>query len=45
MIPAPLVVGRRLALGYPAGHRATELRRNPVESFTTVDRYDGAASP
>ena len=29
--------------GTRPGVRATRLRRNPVESFTTVDRYDGAA--
>jgi nitroreductase len=32
-----------LALGYPAAPRATKLRRNPVESFATVDRFNGAA--
>ena len=42
-VPGPVVVAGVIALGYPAGHRATRLRRNPVESFTTVDRYDGAA--
>ncbi len=26
---------------YPAGTRATKLRRNPVEDFATFDRYDG----
>ena len=41
-IPEPVVVAGVLALGYPAGKRATKLRRNPVESFATVDRYDGA---
>jgi nitroreductase len=40
-LPEPVVVAAVLALGYPAGKRATKLRRNPVESFTTVDRYDG----
>ena len=40
-IPEPVVVAGVLALGYPAGKRATKLRRNPVESFATVDRYDG----
>ena len=29
-------------LGVPE-QRATKLRRDPVESFTTVDRFDGAA--
>ncbi|MEK7424091.1 MAG: nitroreductase, partial [Actinomycetota bacterium] len=28
-------------LGVPL-HQPTKLRRNPVESFTTVDRFDGA---
>jgi len=41
-IPEHVVVAGVLALGYPAGKRATKLRRNPVESFATVDRYDGA---
>ena len=41
-IPDHVVVAGVLALGYPAGKRATKLRRNPVESFATVDRYDGA---
>ena len=40
-VPDPVVVAGVLALGYPATPRATKLRRNPVESFTTVDRYDG----
>ena len=32
-----------VAFGYPAGTRATKLRRNPVESFATIDRFDGPA--
>ena len=40
-VPDHVVVAGVLALGYPV-QRATKLRRNPVESFTTVDRYDGA---
>lgn len=32
-----------VGLGYPAGRRATRLRRSPVEAFTTVDRFDGPA--
>lgn len=40
-VPDPVVVAGVLALGYPV-QRATKLRRNPVESFTTVDAYDGA---
>ena len=39
--PEHVVVAAVLALGYPAGKRATKLRRNPVESFATFDRYDG----
>ena len=41
-LPESVVVAGVLAFGYPAGKRATKLRRNPVESFATVDRYDGA---
>jgi nitroreductase len=41
-IPDHVVVAGVLALGYPAGKRATKLRRNPVDSFATIDRYDGA---
>jgi nitroreductase len=40
-LPEHVVVAAVLALGYPAGKRATKLRRNPVESFATVDRFDG----
>jgi nitroreductase len=40
-IPDPFAVAGVLALGFPE-RRATKLRRNPVESFATVDRYDGA---
>ena len=40
-IPDHVAVAAVLALGYPAKPRPTKLRRNPVESFTTVDRYDG----
>lgn len=32
-----------IALGRPAAPRPTRLRRSPVESFTTVDRFDGPA--
>ena len=39
-IPDPVVVAGVLALGYPE-RRATKLTRKPVESFATVDRYDG----
>jgi len=41
-LPDPIVVAGVLALGYPV-QRATKLRRAPVASFTTVDRYDGEA--
>jgi nitroreductase len=40
-IPEHVAVAGVLALGYPDGKRATKLRRNPVESFATVDRFDG----
>jgi nitroreductase len=40
-IPAEWAVAGALALGYPAGRRATRLRRAPVERFATVDRFDG----
>jgi nitroreductase len=40
-LPEPVIVAGVLAFGYPAGTRATKLRRNPVESFATFDRYDG----
>jgi nitroreductase len=39
-VPDPVVVAGILALGYPE-RRATRLTRKPVESFATVDRYDG----
>ncbi len=40
-VPDHVAVAGVLALGYPV-ERATRLTRNPVESFTTVDRYDGS---
>jgi nitroreductase len=40
--PPELCVAGVMALGYPLTKRPTRLRRNPVESFTTVDRVDGA---
>jgi nitroreductase len=40
-LPEAVIVAGVLAFGYPAGTRATKLRRNPVESFVTIDRYDG----
>jgi nitroreductase len=39
-VPDPVVVAALLALGHPM-HQPTRLRRQPVESFTTVDRFDG----
>jgi hypothetical protein len=35
-----VAVAAVLALGHPV-RRATKLRRSPVETFTTVDTYDG----
>lgn len=42
-VPAGWALTAAVALGYPAGRRATRLRREPVESFATVDRFDGPA--
>jgi nitroreductase len=39
-VPDELVVAGLLVLGVPV-HQPTKLTRNTVESFTTVDRYDG----
>ncbi len=39
-IPETVVVAGVLALGHPV-HQPTKLRREPVESFATVDRFDG----
>jgi nitroreductase len=39
-VPDHLAVAAVLALGYPL-HQPTRLRRDPVESFATVDRFDG----
>lgn len=41
-IPATHVVASLIALGHPETV-VTKLRRDPVQSFTTVDRFDGAA--
>ena len=40
-VPEPVSVAGVLALGHPV-HQPTRLRREPVESFATVDRFDGA---
>ncbi len=39
-VPGHCVVAAVLALGHPV-HQPTMLRRSPVESFVTVDRFDG----
>lgn len=39
-VPDEFAVAAVLALGYPV-HRPTRLRREPVESFATVDTFDG----
>ena len=41
-VPDHFVVAATLALGHPV-HQPRRLRRDPVESFATVDRFDGAA--
>lgn len=41
-LPDTHAIVATLFLGYPE-HQPTKLRRNPVESFTTVDRFDGPA--
>ena len=40
-IPEDFAVAGQLALGHPA-KVITKLRRQPVEAFTTVDRFDGS---
>ena len=40
-LPAHHALAATIFLGVPE-HRATKLRRHPVEAFTTVDRFDGA---
>jgi nitroreductase len=40
-VPPDWAAVATLLLGYPAGERATRLRRQPVEGFTTVDHFDG----
>jgi nitroreductase len=39
-LPEGWAIASMVVLGHPT-KRATKLRRNPVESFTTVDRFDG----
>lgn len=39
-VPDELAVAAVLAMGYPV-HRPTRLRRDPVESFATIDTFDG----
>ena len=41
-VPDTVVVAGMLALGHPV-HQPTRLRREPVDSFATVDRFDGPA--
>jgi nitroreductase len=40
-VPDTLGIAGILALGSPM-HQPTRLRRAPVETFTTVDRFDGS---
>jgi nitroreductase len=39
-LPAQVAVAAMIPLGYPR-RQLTRLKRNPVEAFATVDRYDG----
>jgi nitroreductase len=39
-LPATHAIAATLFLGYPE-HQPTKLKRKPVESFTTIDRFDG----
>jgi hypothetical protein len=41
-LPPGHALAATLFLGHPE-HQPTHLRRAPVESFTTVDRFDGDA--
>jgi nitroreductase len=43
-IPDGFAIAGLLALGHPA-REVTKLRRDPVEAFTTVDRFDGRPFP
>ena len=40
-VPEELAVAATIALGRPL-RRATRLRRDPVEAFATIDRFDGS---
>jgi hypothetical protein len=39
-LPADHALVATIFLGVPT-HQNTKLRRNPVDSFTTIDRFDG----
>ncbi len=43
-LPADHALVATIFLGVPT-HQNTKLRRNPVESFTTIDRFNGLAFP
>jgi hypothetical protein len=43
-LPADHALAATIFLGVPT-HQNTKLRRNEVDSFTTVDRFDGAHFP
>jgi nitroreductase len=40
-VPDHFAIAAVIALGYPT-RQPTKLTRQPVEGFTTVDRFDGA---
>lgn len=42
-LPEHHALAATIVLGHPAGERPTRLTRHAVESFTTVDRFDGPA--
>lgn len=43
-LPEHQAIAAMIGLGRPV-HQPTKLRRNPVESFTTIDRHDGPPLP
>lgn len=43
-LPDHMAIASMVALGHPV-RRATKLRRRPVTSFTTIDRFDGPPFP